>query len=100
MRWPRAGSRTFMASWPRGKRCGRAAAASNRRAAPPTRWPGERDFTLHRLTDIRKVAGPKIRRLPMKVVVTGGSGQLGTLVLERLLARPEVDRVVSLDVTP
>ena len=34
----------------------------------------------------------------MKVAVTGGSGQLGTLVLRRLIDRREVDRVVDLDV--
>ena len=33
----------------------------------------------------------------MKVAVTGGSGQLGTLVLKRLLADPSVTEVVSLD---
>jgi nucleoside-diphosphate-sugar epimerase/putative sterol carrier protein len=36
----------------------------------------------------------------MKVVVTGGSGQLGSLVLERLLSHPEVERIVSLDLVP
>jgi nucleoside-diphosphate-sugar epimerase len=36
----------------------------------------------------------------MKVAVTGGSGQLGTLVLERLLADAAVSQVVSLDVRP
>jgi UDP-glucose 4-epimerase len=33
----------------------------------------------------------------MKVVVTGGSGQLGTAVLERLVALRSVKRIVSLD---
>ncbi len=33
----------------------------------------------------------------MKVVVTGGSGQLGTLVLERLAQKRQVKRVLSLD---
>lgn len=36
----------------------------------------------------------------MKVVVTGGSGQLGTLVLERLAANRKVKQVVSLDQMP
>ena len=36
----------------------------------------------------------------MKVVVTGGSGQLGTLILERLIADPRVERIVALDVRP
>lgn len=33
----------------------------------------------------------------MKVAVTGGAGQLGTLVVERLLRRPDVDEVLTLD---
>ncbi|HEX4338187.1 MAG TPA: NAD-dependent epimerase/dehydratase family protein [Polyangiaceae bacterium] len=33
----------------------------------------------------------------MKVVVTGGSGQLGTLVLERLVANRKIKKIVSLD---
>lgn len=36
----------------------------------------------------------------MRVVVTGGAGQLGTLVLRRLAAEPDVDEVVSLDIRP
>lgn len=36
----------------------------------------------------------------MKVVVTGGSGQLGTLVLERLVTEPKVREIVSLDLVP
>lgn len=36
----------------------------------------------------------------MKVAVTGGSGQLGTLVLRRLLDDPEVERVFDLDMRP
>lgn len=36
----------------------------------------------------------------MKVVITGGSGQLGSLVLERLAATPEIDRILSLDLVP
>ena len=36
----------------------------------------------------------------MKVVVTGGSGQLGTLVLRRLIAARSVKRIVSLDLQP
>lgn len=36
----------------------------------------------------------------MKVVVTGGSGHLGALVLERLAASPEVERILSLDLVP
>lgn len=36
----------------------------------------------------------------MKVVVTGGSGQLGTLVLRRLVALRRVKRIVSLDLQP
>lgn len=36
----------------------------------------------------------------MKVVVTGGSGQLGTLVLRRLIALRRVERIVSLDLEP
>jgi nucleoside-diphosphate-sugar epimerase len=36
----------------------------------------------------------------MKIVVTGGSGQLGTLVLERLLELRQVDAIVSLDLVP
>lgn len=37
---------------------------------------------------------------PLKVVVTGGSGQLGTLVLERLVAQRKVKQIVSLDLVP
>jgi len=36
----------------------------------------------------------------MKVVVTGGSGQLGTLVLDRLVADRKIKRIVSLDLVP
>jgi UDP-glucose 4-epimerase len=36
----------------------------------------------------------------MRVVVTGGSGQLGTLVLERLVATRSVTNIVSLDLVP
>lgn len=36
----------------------------------------------------------------MKVVVTGGSGQLGALVLTRLLANRKIKRIVSLDLVP
>jgi UDP-glucose 4-epimerase len=36
----------------------------------------------------------------MRVAVTGGSGQLGTLVLKRLCADRAVKRVISLDVRP
>jgi UDP-glucose 4-epimerase len=36
----------------------------------------------------------------MKVVVTGGSGQLGTAVLERLVAERKVKKIVSLDLVP
>jgi UDP-glucose 4-epimerase len=36
----------------------------------------------------------------MKVVVTGGSGQLGSLVLERLVASRKIKRIVSLDLVP
>lgn len=36
----------------------------------------------------------------MKVVVTGGSGQLGTLVLERLVAQRRIKKIVSLDLVP
>jgi UDP-glucose 4-epimerase len=36
----------------------------------------------------------------MKIVVTGGSGQLGTLVLERLVESRSVDSIVSLDLVP
>lgn len=36
----------------------------------------------------------------MKVAVTGGSGQLGTLVLERLVDDPAVERVYDLDMRP
>src|SRR5512139_2235087 len=36
----------------------------------------------------------------MKVVVTGGSGQLGSLVLQRLAARPDIGQVLSLDLVP
>src|SRR5215813_9498740 len=36
----------------------------------------------------------------MNIVVTGGAGQLGTLVLRRLLANRKVKRVVSLDRRP
>jgi len=36
----------------------------------------------------------------MKVVVTGGSGQLGSLVLERLVAQRKIKKVVSLDLIP
>ncbi|MEO7328707.1 MAG: NAD-dependent epimerase/dehydratase family protein [Minicystis sp.] len=34
----------------------------------------------------------------MKIAVTGASGELGTLVLRRLAALPEVERIVALDV--
>jgi UDP-glucose 4-epimerase len=36
----------------------------------------------------------------MKVVVTGGSGQLGTLVLERLVTHRKIKKIVSLDLVP
>lgn len=36
----------------------------------------------------------------MKVVVTGGSGELGSLVLARLIANRSVKRIVSLDLVP
>lgn len=36
----------------------------------------------------------------MKVVVTGGSGQLGTLVLERLATQRGIDGIVTLDLVP
>jgi nucleoside-diphosphate-sugar epimerase/putative sterol carrier protein len=36
----------------------------------------------------------------MKIVVTGGSGQLGTHVLERLVATRKVKKIVSLDLVP
>src|SRR5581483_8143298 len=36
----------------------------------------------------------------MKVVVTGGSGQLGTLVLDRLVADRKIKKIVSLDLVP
>lgn len=36
----------------------------------------------------------------MKVVVTGGSGQLGTAVLERLVAARKIKKIVSLDLVP
>ncbi|HVU00663.1 MAG TPA: NAD-dependent epimerase/dehydratase family protein [Polyangiaceae bacterium] len=36
----------------------------------------------------------------MKVVVTGGAGQLGTAVLERLVADRKVKKIVSLDLKP
>jgi UDP-glucose 4-epimerase len=36
----------------------------------------------------------------MRVVVTGGSGQLGSLVLERLVAQRKIKKVVSLDLVP
>ncbi len=36
----------------------------------------------------------------MKVVVTGGSGQLGTLVLERLVTHRKLKKIVSLDLVP
>lgn len=36
----------------------------------------------------------------MKVVVTGGSGQLGTQVLERLAATRKIKKIVSLDLVP
>lgn len=35
-----------------------------------------------------------------KVVVTGGSGQLGTLVLERLVQARQIRKIVSLDLVP
>jgi nucleoside-diphosphate-sugar epimerase/putative sterol carrier protein len=38
--------------------------------------------------------------VPAKVVVTGGSGQLGTLVLERLVATRGIKKIVSLDLVP
>jgi UDP-glucose 4-epimerase len=41
-----------------------------------------------------------LRRGPMKLVVTGGSGQLGTLLLARLIAHRKVKRIVSLDLLP
>src|ERR1051325_11153259 len=36
----------------------------------------------------------------MKVVVTGGSGQLGTLVLERLVTDRKIKKIVALDLQP
>jgi UDP-glucose 4-epimerase len=36
----------------------------------------------------------------MRVAVTGGSGQLGSLVIQRLLADPSITEVVCLDVRP
>lgn len=36
----------------------------------------------------------------MQVAVTGGSGQLGSQITERLLAHPQVSRVVVIDVRP
>lgn len=36
----------------------------------------------------------------MKVVVTGGSGQLGSAVLERLVANRKIKKIVSLDLVP
>jgi UDP-glucose 4-epimerase len=38
--------------------------------------------------------------MPKAVAVTGGSGQLGTLVLRRLAADPDVRRIVSIDLAP
>jgi nucleoside-diphosphate-sugar epimerase/putative sterol carrier protein len=38
--------------------------------------------------------------ISMKVVVTGGSGQLGSLVLERLVLQRKIKKVVSLDLVP
>jgi nucleoside-diphosphate-sugar epimerase len=36
----------------------------------------------------------------MRVAVTGGSGQLGTHVIRRLMARDDIDEVVSIDLRP
>jgi nucleoside-diphosphate-sugar epimerase len=36
----------------------------------------------------------------MKIAVTGGSGQLGTLVLRRLAADPHITEIISLDLRP
>ncbi|MEQ9501740.1 MAG: NAD-dependent epimerase/dehydratase family protein [Deltaproteobacteria bacterium] len=36
----------------------------------------------------------------MRIAVTGGAGQLGTLVLERLIERDDVESIVCLDLTP
>ncbi len=36
----------------------------------------------------------------MRIVVTGGSGQLGTLVLERLVTQRQIKKIVSLDLLP
>lgn len=52
-----------------------------------------------------RVNAPRIstespRFVPMKVVVTGGSGQLGSLVLERLVSQRKIKKVVSLDLVP
>src|SRR5262245_39618091 len=44
-----------------------------------------------------RIFGPQGRVPPMKVVVTGGSGQLGSLVLERLVSQRKIKKVVSLD---
>jgi UDP-glucose 4-epimerase len=38
--------------------------------------------------------------LPSVVAVTGSSGSLGRVILERLVAAPEVERIVGLDVQP
>ncbi|MGH6771545.1 MAG: NAD-dependent epimerase/dehydratase family protein [Xanthobacteraceae bacterium] len=35
-----------------------------------------------------------------KIAVTGGSGQLGSLIVRRLLDRPDIDTVVSIDRSP
>lgn len=36
----------------------------------------------------------------MKVVVTGAAGQLGSLVLERLVAHPGIEQILALDLVP
>ncbi len=36
----------------------------------------------------------------MKIAVTGGSGQLGTLVLRRLIANKAIKEVVTIDLRP
>src|SRR5918992_4076943 len=47
--------------------------------------------------DEQNNSGETIVTLPRVVAVTGGSGQLGTHVLRRLLADPAVARVISID---
>ncbi len=50
---------------------------------------------------VREPAGQRaVSASPRSVAVTGGSGQLGTLVIRRLVNDPDVERVIAIDLQP